>query len=102
MTEKDDTTRSSDSLSAGTSDPKRTGQTDGSAEAGLSREGWERLPADPGLEADLGYRLAEWEEYSTLDGTEELMFLPADEGLLREDAFVVAGEESVKDLGQWY
>lgn len=112
MTGKDDTTRDSDGLPSGWTDDflnrgrsdDEAGRADGNAGAdpGLTREEWEQLPSDPDTEDDLGYRVAEWEEYSTIDGTEALMFLPTDESLLREDAFVVAEKQSVEDLKNWY
>lgn len=79
------------------------GPADGRADGGgLTREEWESLAADPNWEENLGYRLCEWEEFSTLDDSDALMFLPADEAVLREDAFVVAAEDAVVDLGRWY
>jgi hypothetical protein len=106
MTEKDDTTPGGDGVSTGDTSSgagdASGGSVDTTDEPGLTREEWEHLPADPKLEGDFGYRLGEWEEYSTLDGSEALMFLPNDEDLLREDAFVVADEESLADLGRWY
>lgn len=75
----------------------RTASPDGST--GYTRTEWEDLESDPDLCRDLGYDLAAWEQFQTLDGSDQLMFLPEDEDLLREDAFVVADEDSVVDLG---
>jgi hypothetical protein len=82
---------------AGSSQPDRTG-----AEEPPTREGWEQLPSDPDPRADLGYAFTDWEEFATLDGTDQVMFLPADESLLREDAFVVASEDTLLDLARQY
>jgi hypothetical protein len=65
----------------------------------FSREEWESLSADPDLGRDLDYEVSSWEQFRTLDGSEQLMFLPEDEELLREDAFLVADESAVVNLG---
>lgn len=69
---------------------------------GLEREDWEQLPSDPNPVDDLGYAFCEWEEFATPDSSETVMFLPADEEVLRQDAFVVVAEDSVVDLGKQY
>lgn len=101
MTDKEDSKSGSNSLPTGQSD---TGDVGDPCDTGSvpTREEWEELSSDPDMEDDLGYRFAEWEEYSTVDGSETLMYLPGDESLLRDDAYVVAPEEAVKDLGEWY
>lgn len=68
----------------------------------LTREDWKRLASDPDWAKALGYEVSEWEEFDTLDGSDTSMFLPSDEEVLREDAFVVAEDEAVVDLGKWY
>jgi hypothetical protein len=60
---------------------------------------WRELPSDPDLQRDLGYELSAWEQFRTLDGSNQLMFLPEDEELLRDDAFVVANEDTIVNLG---
>ncbi len=60
---------------------------------------WDDISSDPDLSKDFGYELSEWEQFQTLDGSGQLMFLPCDEELLREDAFVVADEDSLVNLG---
>jgi hypothetical protein len=66
------------------------------------REGqadWESLAADPDVEQDLGYDLDEWEAIEARTAESDcLMFLPTDEELLREDAFVVAATGDVCNL----
>ena len=69
---------------------------------GLTRQGWEQLPSDPQSATDLGYTLCEWEEFATLDDSQTVMFLPADEEVLKEDAFVVVAEDAIVDLEKKY
>lgn len=63
-----------------------------------SETAWEELPSDPKSDSDLGYDRVAWERFKTLDGTDQVMFLPEDDELLREDAFVVADDDSLVDL----
>ncbi|GAA0534790.1 hypothetical protein ABNG02_08570 [Halorubrum ejinorense] len=59
---------------------------------------WEAQPDDPDSE-DLGYDLDDWERIraSGVD-SEKFLYLPEDEELLREEAFVVAAPAAVVDL----
>ena len=66
----------------------------------FSRAEWEQLPTDPDPVENLGYDRVDWEEFAALDGTDQVMFLPADEDVLREDAFVVADRQAVCDLAE--
>lgn len=60
---------------------------------------WKQLPADPDLETDLGYDMMDWEVVKARkNGTGHLMFLPDDERMLKDDAFIVADASSVCDL----
>lgn len=59
---------------------------------------WEQLPVDPDPERDLGYSLLEWDVVEAKNGSGQLIFLPSDEELLRDDAFIVASESSVCDV----
>jgi hypothetical protein len=80
-----------------------TGNEDVDPDAGhFTREQWEKLASDPKWGENFGYDLCEWEEFSTLDDSDAIMFLPADENVLRDDSFVVADKEDVVDLGKWY
>ncbi|MFC7134055.1 MULTISPECIES: hypothetical protein [Salinibaculum] len=83
--------RTDESAVGRTTSPDRT--------VAYSREEWEELASDPDLRHDLGYDLAAWEQFRTLDGSEQLMFLPEDEELIHDDAFVVADEDAIVDLG---
>lgn len=77
--------------------------TDPKAErSGIGRQHWEQLPSDPDLVEDFGYAFGEWEEFATPDSSETVMFLPADEEVLQQDAFVVVAEDSMVDLGKQY
>jgi len=67
--------------------------------AGLSsREDWTALPSDPDLHQEFGYRTIEWEVITPADDTDQLIFLPSEEEILKEDAFVIADEDAVCDL----
>lgn len=60
---------------------------------------WEQVASDPDLERDMGYRIGDWEAVSArAAGGERLLFLPTDEDLLREEAFVVAAPDDVCDV----
>lgn len=59
---------------------------------------WRQITGDPEPE-DLGYDLIDLDVIHTeTAGRERVLVLPADEDLLREDAFLVASEDSVCDL----
>lgn len=66
---------------------------DGFMRRPASAEEWERLPSDPDLREDLGYELLDLEAYET-EG-DRVLFLPRDEDMLRNEAFIVAREEDV-------
>lgn len=74
------------------------------SEGQLSRGGdpadvqWERLPLDPDLERDLGYRLSDWEPITTANDDGQLVYLPSEEELLRQDAFIVVDRDDQIDL----
>lgn len=63
-----------------------------------TKQQWESLAANPEDGADLGYEITEWEQFETLDGTDQMMFLPTDESELKDAAFVVAEESAMVDL----
>ena len=58
----------------------------------------ESLEADPDLDADLGYEMIELDVVRTNNGSGDVLLLPADEELLKEDAFIVSDESAVCDL----
>ena len=60
---------------------------------------WETLPMDPDPEEDLGYEPLEWDVVSAENnGRDQLLFLPADEDALRNEAFIVAETDAVCDV----
>lgn len=64
-----------------------------------SAEGeWDDQPAHPECE-DLGYELDDWERIkATGTDSDQYLYLPGDEELLRDEAFVVAAPGDVVDL----
>lgn len=75
-------------------------RADGQLSRGRNREGvdWEQLPLDPDLERDLGYRIADWEPITTANDDGQLVYLPAEEDLLRKDAFIVVDRDDQIEL----
>jgi hypothetical protein len=64
-------------------------------------DAWRELPPNPDPLDDLGYDLVELDFIPTsTSGSEEVLVLPTDEEMLREDAFVVADKDSVVDLAE--
>ncbi|WP_255198786.1 hypothetical protein [Halorarius litoreus] len=60
---------------------------------------WEDVAPNPDLERDMGYEIRDWEAVSArAAGGDRLLFLPTDEDLLREEAFVVADTDVVCDV----
>lgn len=73
------------------------GQTHESTRDSMSRQDWVRLPANPDVHDDLGYELCDLEAHETNDGN--VLVIPQDEDMLRDDAFIVVAEEDVVTLG---
>ena len=48
--------------------------------------------AHPDPRTDLGYEAIEWEQFSAADDSDQLVFLPAEEEMLLQDAFVIVAE----------
>lgn len=63
-----------------------------------SRSDWERLAADPDPARDLDYELHDWDVVEANNTSGQLIFLPQDDALLKDDAFIVAEPESVCDV----
>jgi hypothetical protein len=59
---------------------------------------WADLPSDPDPEQNLGYKMVEWDVITPAKETDHLIFLPKDEDLLREDAFIVVKECLLRDV----
>ncbi len=65
----------------------------------VSYSTWESLSADPDPQADLGYVGTEWDVIRTTQKHgSHLLFLPQNEQLLKQEAFVIASESSVVDI----
>lgn len=57
---------------------------------------WESMPADPDPHRDLGYLCSDWDVIrTTCRRQSHLLFLPQDQQLLEQDAFVIATESAV-------
>jgi len=59
---------------------------------------WAGRPVDPDLESDLGYELVNWEVVPN-SCDDKKVFLPIEESMLRDEAFIVAEPEACCDLG---
>lgn len=59
------------------------------------RTEWARVSADPDLESDLGYELSELEVIEPDGGGDHVLFLPSEEDMLADEAFVIADPDSV-------
>lgn len=64
----------------------------------MTREDWEELPSDPDLNNDFGYEAVDLQSHEA-EG-DRILFLPADEDMLREDAFIVVGKGDVHTPGR--
>lgn len=62
------------------------------------RVDWEEVPPDPDLYEDLGYEIRDMDVISTDNGSGQLLFLPWEEELIRDQSFLVADEDSVVNL----
>lgn len=57
---------------------------------------WESMPADPDPARDLGYPCNDWDVIRTTSRRRShLLFLPQDQQLLDQEAFVIASESAV-------
>lgn len=63
-----------------------------------TRSDWERLAADPDPVGDLGYDASEWDVVEANNDSGQLIFLPTEDDLLKDDAFIVADPASVCDV----
>lgn len=64
----------------------------------MTRSDWEQIPPDPDLARDFGYELLDLETYCT--GDDLLLFLPPDEEMLKDEAFIVVGKDDVRSFGE--
>lgn len=66
----------------------------------VPEEGRQR-PVNPESNRDLGYHLDDWERIRARDvDAEKYLYLPEDEELLREEAFLVVHPDDVCDLDE--
>lgn len=61
-----------------------------------SRQDWESLPPNPDLHDDLGYEVFDLESYETDE--EHVLLIPADEDMLRDEAFMVVAAADMVTL----
>lgn len=59
---------------------------------------WADRPLDPDLHSDLGYDLVDWEVVPNACDDKKV-FLPMEESMLRDEAFIVAEPGAYCDLG---
>lgn len=78
--------------------PRTPENEDTAMQRPATRDEWERLPSDPDLREDLGYELLDLEAHETQDG--HLLFLPRDEDMIREEAFIVVCKDVVTSFGE--
>ncbi len=65
----------------------------------VGRREWEQQPTDPDLNRDLGYEMLDWEVICSEQGNRTLyLFLPEDQDMLKDNAFIVAETAAVYDL----
>lgn len=67
-------------------------------EQSLEGTAWEGRPVDPDLHSDLDYELVNWEIVPN-SCDDKKVFLPIEESMLRDEAFIVAEPEACCDLG---
>ena len=58
---------------------------------------WRDISSDPDPIRDLGYEMVDMEVVRTHDGDGEYMFIPSQEDMIAEDAFMVAEPSAVCD-----
>lgn len=79
--------------------PKRDSCREQDEETPALRDGpqeWQEAPSDPDPQ-DLGYEIIQWKRIPASDG-DNIIFLPKNRETLREDAFLILGEEALCDL----
>lgn len=94
--------RTSPPAGDGDKEQRPSGAHDPVEEYPFSRNQWENLSSDPDPRTDLGYTGSNWETIETLDNSNQIIFMPEDEELLKDDAFIVADEDVPCDLGEFY
>lgn len=59
---------------------------------------WDAVPTHPDPEQDLGYRMLDWDVVRASNGSDRLIFLPKDDDMLRDDAFIIVDPDMVCDV----
>lgn len=85
-----------------TADTSRKQRASDSSNGSFTRSQWEDIPSDPDIRADFGYEVTRWETIDTATDSDQLIFMPQNEELIKEDAFIVAKAEDLCDLGKNY
>jgi hypothetical protein len=85
-----------------TADTSRRQRATDSSNESFTRSQWEDIPSDPDIRADFGYEITRWETIDTATDSNQLIFMPQNEELIKDDAFIVANEEDLCDLGKNY
>lgn len=74
--------------------------SDGGAQEALAKTEWADVPTDPDPRRNLDYRLRDWEVLRPSDGSDQIVFLPEDEEMLRNEAFVIVQQDELCSLEQ--
>ncbi|WP_340101299.1 hypothetical protein [Salinibaculum salinum] len=74
--------------------------SDGALLEALAETEWADVPTDPDLRRNLDYKLRDWEVLRPSDESDQVVFLPEDEELLRSEAFVIAEQDGLCSLEQ--
>lgn len=64
----------------------------------LSKTEWAEMPTDPDPRRNLGYELRDWEVVTTSKDSDQVVFLPEDAELLRDEAFVIIERDTLCSL----
>lgn len=78
------------------SNPSNSGSDEPLMESPATRAEWEGVPTDPDPEEDLGYEAADLEVFDADD--DHLIYLPQDEDMLRDEAFIIARKADLRSL----
>jgi len=65
----------------------------------LAATAWSDVPTDPDPRRHLGYKLSDWELLTMSRDSDQVVFLPENEEMLRDEAFVLADRDDLCSLG---
>ncbi len=74
--------------------------SDGEMLEALEETEWADVPTDPDSRRNLGYKLRDWEVLRPSNGSDQVVFLPEDEEMLRSEAFVIVEQDGLCSLEQ--